>query len=350
MIQDTLSCPIYDTSHDTILLAHGGGGRLMHQLLSDVILPLFDDPLLSEGRDATVIPPINGHLAVTTDSFVVQPLFFPGGDIGSLAIHGTVNDLAMAGARPLYITVGLIIEEGCALSTLTHILQSLANAARAVGVRVIAGDTKVVERGKGDQLYLNTTGVGLVAIDPAPAPNRIQEGDIIVVNGDIGRHGIAVMSARAGLLFREPVLSDSAPVWEAVRSLIDVGVPIHAMRDITRGGLASVVKELALSCGHEFTLIEEDIPISSAVQDATDILGFDPLHLACEGRFVLCVPESCGESTIEALNAVANAQASTPRIIGQVVSGRAGTVTLATPFGGRRFLEAPAGEVLPRIC
>lgn len=355
MIDDSRYCPIDDSSDEVILLAHGGGGRLMHQLLSEVILPILGDPLLNEGGDAALVPPVNGRLAVTTDSFVVQPLFFPGGDIGSLAIHGTVNDLAMVGACPLYITVGLIIEEGCALSTLTRVLSSLCTAARTAGVRVVAGDTKVVERGKGDALYLNTTGVGTVSLDPPAAPHQIRQGDLILVSGDIGRHAIAVISARAGLTFREPVLSDSAPLWDTVRSLIEAQVRIHAMRDITRGGLAAVVKELAVACGHEFALNEEDIPVSSPVREATEILGFDPLHLACEGRFVVCVPEAAGIKALDVLASFTRTngheqQTSGPRIIGKVVAGRPGTVTLATPYGGRRFLEAPAGEVLPRIC
>lgn len=354
-IHGALGCPTETLPHETILLGHGGGGRLMHHLLSEVILPILNDPFLNEGGDSAIIPPLTGHLAVTTDSFVVQPLVFPGGDIGSLAIHGSVNDLAMAAARPLYLTVGLILEEGCPLSVVTHVLRSLADTARGVGVRIIAGDTKVVERGKGDLLYLTTTGVGIVQIDPPPSPHRIKPGDLIVVSGDIGRHGIAVMSARAGFTFHEPVLSDSAPLWGAIESLLDAGVTIHAMRDITRGGLAAVVKELALSSGKEFALSEENIPVSSAVREATEILGFDPLHLACEGRFILCVPESDGERTIRVLSSghrgrPTAAEPMTPRIIGQVLLGRPGRVTLATPYGSRRYLEAPAGEVLPRIC
>lgn len=355
MIDAVSFCPTLESASDTILLAHGGGGRLMHQLLSDVILPILDDPFLHQADDAAIISPVGGMIAVTTDSFVVQPLFFPGGDIGSLAIHGTVNDLAMCGARPLYFTVGLILEEGCPVATLSAVLHSLADAARSLGIRVVAGDTKVVERGKGDQLYLNTTGVGVVEIDPPAAPRRIEPGDLIVINGDVGRHGIAVMSARAGLVFREPVESDSAPLWGAVRTLIDAGASIHAMRDITRGGLAAVVKELALSCGYECALTEESIPISGGVREASEILGFDPLHLACEGRFVVCVPESDGNLVIEALSTYTTQHGELdpscgPRIIGRVTIGHSGGVTLATPYGGRRFLEAPAGEVLPRIC
>jgi hydrogenase expression/formation protein HypE len=351
-------CPTEYQGDETITVAHGGGGRLMHELLADIIGPILDDEELCKSDDAAVIPQVSGALALTTDSFVVQPLFFPGGDIGSLAIHGTINDLAMRGARPLYITVGSIIEEGLPRNTLLSIFRSLASAARESGVRVVAGDTKVVERGRGDKLFLNTTGVGVVETELPITPTRIAPGDRIIISGDIGRHAIAVMAARASLNFREPVLSDSTPLWATVRTLLDTGSDIHAMRDITRGGLAAVLNECSQMARCDITLEEDAIPITPAVRHASELLGLDPLHLACEGRFIVAVSEADSESVLEVLKTITPENG--PSIIGIVnptvgdgetpTKPRRNRVIMRTPFGGARYVGIPTGEVLPRIC
>ena len=351
-------CPTENERNQTITVAHGGGGRLMQELLAHIIGPILDDEELCKCDDAAIVPKVLGALALTTDSFVVQPLFFPGGNIGSLAIHGTINDLAMRGARPLYITVGSIIEEGLPRNTLLEIFRSLASAARESGVRIVAGDTKVVERGRGDKLFLNTTGIGVVETKIPITPIRISLGDNIIISGDIGRHAIAVMAARASITFREPVLSDSAPLWSIVRALLDTGCDIHAMRDITRGGLAAVLNEWSQMAGCDITLEESAIPVNPAVRQASELLGLDPLHLACEGRFIIAVAEADTERVLDVLKNVSPDNG--PAVIGIVnlTDGddenlrvpKGGRVIMRTPFGGVRYVATPTGEVLPRIC
>lgn len=351
-------CPLEDDRSAIVTVAHGGGGRAMHELLSEIIGPILDDPELCEGHDAAILPFLSGTIALTTDSFVVQPLFFPGGDIGSLAIHGTINDLAMQGARPLYISVGAIVEEGLSRHLLLSVFRSLAAAARQCGVRVVAGDTKVVERGRGDKLFLTTTGVGVVEQPLRFSPSRISEGDRIIINGDIGRHAIAVMAARAELTFTHPIESDSAPLWSSVSGLINSGYDLHAMRDVTRGGLAAVLNEIAERVHGRIVLEEDAIPIAPEVRHAADFLGLDPLHLACEGRFVMAVPGGIAERVIESL--LSSNPESQPTIIGAVEScglgnrapqmRRGGELIIRTRYGGERFVPMPAGEVLPRIC
>lgn len=352
-----LSCPHPFGVFDQILLAHGSGGKLMQQLLNDVIMRIFDDTLLHQGHDGSLLETPHKRLIMTTDSYVVRPLVFCGGDIGTLSVNGTVNDLAMCGARPLYMSVGLILEEGLPVSMLEQILISMKNAAQQSCVRIVTGDTKVVERGRCDGMYINTTGIGSLEVESQISPAGIKEGDAIIVSGDIGRHGMAVMSARDGLSFSRPIQSDCAPLWQSVKELLGAGINIHCMRDITRGGLASVLKELAVASNFQFSLIEGDIPVESEVRSACEILGIDPLHVACEGRYVLFVPCDAAEATVALLNrhycensfymGISRIEAG---IIGNVTRGKAGFVTLRTPIGGNRLLEAPAGEVLPRIC
>jgi hydrogenase expression/formation protein HypE len=352
-----LYCPGQLSLFDEILLAHGSGGRMMQQLIDNLIMRIFDDPILHEGNDGSLLGPTHSPLIMTTDSYVVRPLFFPGGDIGTLAVNGTINDLAVCGARPLYMSVGLILEEGLPVSTLERVLLSMHMAARQSGIRIVTGDTKVVERGRCDGIYINTTGIGGLEGDVQISPARIQEGDAIIVSGDIGRHGMAVMGAREELSFSTPIRSDCAPLWQSVKTLLDAGIAVHCMRDITRGGLASVAKELAISSKLLFSLIEREIPVNSEVRCACEVLGIDPLHVACEGRYLLFVPGKSAGATVDLLNSfyinnreIMGDPAIEARVIGDVILGKAGLVTLKTPIGGSRLLEPPSGELLPRIC
>jgi len=350
-------CPPPFGAFDQILLAHGSGGKLMQQLLDNVIMRIFDDRLLHHAHDGSLLEPAHNKLIMTTDSYVVRPLFFSGGDIGTLAVNGTINDLAMCGARPLYMSVGLILEEGLPVSILERVLISMKTAAQLVDIRIVTGDTKVVERGRCDGMYINTTGIGGLETESQISPARIQAGDAIIISGDIGRHGMAVMSAREGLSFSRPIQSDCAPLWQSVKVLLDGKIDIHCMRDITRGGLASVVKELAVASKFYFSLIEGDIPVESEVRCTCEVLGIDPLHVACEGRYVLFVPGCSAEAAVALLNQyycenyvnMGTSQVEA-RIIGEVITGKSGVVTLKTPIGGNRLVEPPSGEILPRIC
>lgn len=352
-----LYCPNPFGEFDQILLAHGSGGRLMLQLLDNVIMRIFDDSLLHQGHDGSLLEPPHSRLIMTTDSYVVRPLFFAGGDIGTLAVNGTVNDLAMCGARPLYMSVGLILEEGLPVSILEQVLLSMKSAAQCTGIRIVTGDTKVVERGRCDGMYINTTGIGGLEAENQISAAQICPGDAIIVSGDIGRHGMAVMSAREGFSFSRPIQSDCAPLWESVKFLLDANIDIHCMRDITRGGLASVVKELAAACKLQFSLIEKNIPVDSEVRSACEVLGIDPLHVACEGRYVLFVPGNSAETAVSLLNryycengdSMGNSQFQAG-VIGEVIPGKSGIVTLRTTIGGNRLIEPPSGEILPRIC
>lgn len=323
----------------------------MQSLIQDVFLKAFSNSWLSQLRDSTVVP-MDGHqLAVTTDSYVVRPLFFPGGDIGSLAVYGTINDLAMSGATPLYLTAGFILEEGLALGTLERVVHSMADAARKTGVSIVCGDTKVVDRGKGDQIFINTTGVGRVSSNIDIGPHRVQPGDRILVSGDTGAHGIAVMSAREGLSFASDIVSDSAPLHHVVAHLLQQGVSIHCMRDLTRGGLASALNELAESSNRKFIIDESRISIQEPVHGACEVLGLDPLYVANEGRFVLFVPANEREKALSILHRHLVSERAAD--IGEVVSSPtplSPPVTLRTIVGTHRILDLLSGEQLPRIC
>ncbi|MFN9932544.1 MAG: hydrogenase expression/formation protein HypE, partial [Cyanobacteriota bacterium] len=281
--------------------------------------------------------------AFTTDGYVVQPLEFPGGDIGRLAVVGTANDLAMAGARPLRLSLAMILEEGLELALLRRIVASLAAAARECGVAIVTGDTKVVERGKGDGVFLTTSGIGVVESPEPIHPLRIRAGDRLLVSGDLGRHGVAILAARHGLDLQPPLASDCAPLWPAVESLLAAGVQVHCLRDLTRGGLASALHELATAAGLSFLLEEDAIPVAEPVARTCDLLGFDPLQLANEGRFVAVVPADHLETARALLEPQGGA------VIGRVEAGPA-QVRLRTPFGSERLLLPPSGELLPRIC
>ncbi|MCP9840750.1 hydrogenase expression/formation protein HypE [Synechococcus sp. J7-Johnson] len=330
------------TAGARIRLAHGGGGTLMQQLIDQELRPLYSDPT-QVLHDAARLKLPHGDLAFTTDSYVVQPLEFPGGDIGSLAVTGTANDLAMAGARPLHLSVGLILEEGLELAVLRRLVVSLANTARQCGVTIVTGDTKVVERGKGDGVFINTSGIGLLATDLPIDPLAIEPGDRIFVSGDLGRHGVAILAARHGLDLHPPLASDCAPLWPVVESLLTAGVQLHCLRDLTRGGLASALAELSGASGMEFLVEEEAIPVAPPVARTCELLGFEPLHLANEGRLVAVVPERSAATTLQILEPLGGA------LIGEV-RANAARVLLRTRFGSERVLVPLSGELLPRIC
>jgi hydrogenase expression/formation protein HypE len=344
----TPSCPFPIQDYPQVLLAHGGGGKLMHQLIGKLFLPVFRNPLLEPQHDASVFDIAGQRLAFTTDSYVVRPLFFPGGDLGSLAVHGTVNDLAMAGARPLYLSAGFIIEEGLPMETLWKIASSMQQAAQNAGVQIITGDTKVVDKGKGDGLFINTAGIGILEHSLKIAPQSVQPGDAILVNGDVGRHGMAIMAVREGLSFESAIESDSAPLAEAVLRLLRAGVEIHCLRDLTRGGLTSVLNEIAEAANLAIHVEEKLIPVREDVRAACEILGLDPLQVACEGRFAAFVPEREAERALEIMRTHPGGAGACR--IGRVTDQRSDRVMLKSAIGAQRILDMSSGEQLPRIC
>lgn len=341
-----LSCP-RPLRHDTVQLAHGGGGRLMKDLIEGIFLPaLGTDP---QGlHDSAVLEAGGARLAFTTDGFVVHPRRFPGGDLGELAVYGTVNDLAMAGARPLALSAAFILEEGLPLDELSGLVRSLRAAADRCGVRVVTGDTKVVDRGKADGIFITTTGVGLVPPNVEVHPRRVRPGDAVLVSGDLGRHGIAVMSVREGLAFETPIISDCGPVHHLAAALLEAGLDIHCLRDPTRGGLASVLNEIASAAGVAIEAGEDTLPVDEAVAAACEILGLDHLYVACEGRLVAILPEAQAERALAVLRAHPEGAGAT--LVGRVLDGPAGRVTLRTSLGTTRLLDLLSGEQLPRIC
>ncbi|KFA89421.1 hydrogenase expression/formation protein HypE [Archangium violaceum] len=343
-----LSCPVPLQRHTTVQLAHGGGGRLMRQLLEDLFLEAFRSPALAERHDGAVVPLGAERLAFTTDSYVVTPRFFPGGDIGKLAVYGTVNDLAMTGAKPLYLSAGFILEEGLSLDELRRVVASMREAARECGVEIVTGDTKVVDRGKADGLFINTSGVGRVSEGVSVHPRRVRPGDAVLVSGDVGRHGIAVLSVREGLAFETPVASDCASLAPLVAALLEAGVEVHCLRDTTRGGLATALNEIALDAGVGLEVDEPAVPVDESVAGACELLGLDPLYVACEGRMVVFVPEPQAERAREVL--CRHPLGAVAARIGRVTEGPRGMVSLRTRLGGQRLLDLLSGEQLPRIC
>ncbi len=341
------SCPTPLGRYSTVLLAHGGGGRLMHQLLEQVFMSAFRNPALETRHDAAVLDLGGGRLAFTTDSYVVRPLFFPGGDIGTLAVNGTVNDLAMGGARPRYLSAGFIIEEGLPIDTLERVVASMRDAARAAGVEIVTGDTKVVDRGKGDGIFINTAGIGAVEHELRIAPSSVRPGDAVILSGDIGRHGMAIMAVREGLEFESAIESDCAPVAEPVLDLFAGGIDVHCLRDLTRGGLASGLNEIAQAAGVSFSIDERQVPVREDVRGACEILGFDPLYVANEGRFVAFVPEDQADRAVAILRRHPVAAGSV--VIGRTTSGGE-LVTLRSVLGASRIVDMLSGEQLPRIC
>lgn len=346
-----LDCPVPHLP-STIQLAHGGGGRMMRRLIQNIFYKIFANPELLEHHDSAVLDlgsfGDGRKVAITTDAYVVSPLFFPGGDIGRLAVVGTVNDLAMAGARPSHLTASFILEEGLAMDTLERIAASMRAAADESGVRIVAGDTKVVDRGKGDGVFISTSGVGIIPANVTVAPRRVLPGDVVLVSGDLGRHGIAILSVREGLAFEAPIESDCAPLHECISALQSAGVDLHCARDLTRGGLSAALNEIAEDAGVHIAVNESFIPVSEPVSGACEMLGLDPLYVACEGRMALFVAASDAERAVAVLRSLPVSSGAT--IIGNVTHSPAGSVSLKTRLGGTRTLDLLSGEQLPRIC
>ena len=347
-ISFTASCPVPITRSDFVTLAHGGGGRMMHALLECTILPAFGNQPLESRHDGAVMDVGKGRLAFTTDSYVVHPLFFPGGDIGTLAVTGTVNDLAMCGARPLCLSAGFILEEGVPIATLERVVASMARTAQAARVNIVTGDTKVVDKGKGDGIFVNTAGIGVLEHDLVIAPSSVRPGDAILLSGDVGRHGVAIMAVREGLRFETTIETDCAPLTDPVLALLAARIPVRCLRDLTRGGLATSLIEIAESSRLHIDIVERDIAVEENVCGACEILGLDPLYLANEGRFVAFVPAAQAEQALQILRN--HPVSATAALIGTVSESPAALVTLQSRIGTKRILDMHSGEQLPRIC
>ncbi|MGV7221967.1 MAG: hydrogenase expression/formation protein HypE [Nitrospinales bacterium] len=345
---DGFNCPIPVNLSSTISLAHGGGGKLTHQLIENIFQPAFDNPELETQHDGAVFDIPYKKLAFTTDSYVVNPLIFPGGNIGSLSVNGTVNDLAMCGARPLYLSAGFIIEEGLSMETLWTVVQTMKNSADHAGIKIITGDTKVVDKGKGDGIFINTSGVGTVEHALKIHPSSINSGDIVLLSGDIGRHGIAVMAARESIGFKSQIESDCASVSNLVQELIDANIEIHCMRDLTRGGLATALIEIAETSQLSINIIENEIDVNEDVKGACEILGLDPMYVANEGRFVVFIKADHSKQALKIMQG--NPLGSQARIIGTVKQAPQEKVIIKTKLGTSRILDMLSGEQLPRIC
>ena len=331
-----------------ILLAHGSGGRLTHELIEHMFLPHMRNTLLERMEDSAVFTLGESKLCFSTDTYVVNPIFFPGGDIGSLAIHGTVNDLAMAGGRPLFISAGFILEEGFALSDLEVIVQSMGCAAKDAGVQIVAGDTKVVARGAADGIFINTSGIGIIDYAGDISVMSITHGDVLIVNGTIGDHGAAIVCARDGISIKSPITSDSCALNGMVQKLLKVSPNIHCMRDATRGGLGAILAEMASQAGCTITIEEKDIPVKDEVRGICEILGFDPLFMANEGKMVVFCTADDAPSVLEMMRA--HSLGRNAAVIGVVDEKGSGRVVMNTLIGGSRVVDLPAGELVPRIC
>ena len=342
------SCPLPLAHYPHILMAHGGGGRLMHDLIQLVFKDAFQNPILEQGHDGALIEAGGARLAFTTDSYVVKPLFFPGGDIGKLAVCGTINDLAMCGARPLALSAGFILEEGLPMETLQRVVRSMGDTARAAGVPIATGDTKVVDRGQGDGLFINTAGIGLVPAGLTIGPAAVQPGDAILLNGDVGRHGTCIMAGREGLSFDTDLQSDCAPLHGTIQRLLDAGITIHCLRDCTRGGLATTLVEIAKARRLRLHLDGPSIPVRDDVRGACEMLGLDPHYVANEGRFIAFVPAAEAERALALLHQ--DPQGAGAVRIGEVLDDPSGLLTLRSEIGSTRVLDMLSGEQLPRIC
>lgn len=342
------SCPIPFSDYPQVLMAHGGGGKLMNQLIEKMFLSTFKNSLLDTRHDGAVFSLGNTRLAFTTDSYVIRPLFFPGGNIGELAVYGTVNDLAMCGARPRYLSAGFILEEGLPMETLWQIAQSMQRAAEKAGVQLVTGDTKVVDKGKGDGVFINTAGIGIIEYDRPIAPASVKPGDRVLLSGDIGRHGVAIMAVREGLAFETTIESDCAAVSGLVMALLEAGIEIHCLRDLTRGGLASAIVEIAEASGCSIQLEERNIPVREAVRGACEMLGLDPLYVANEGRFLAIVAPADADRALQIMRAHPLGEGAS--LMGRVTDDRTGLVSLKSLVGTSRVIDRLSGEQLPRIC
>lgn len=343
-----LSCPVPLQDYPHVIMGHGGGGKLSSELVEHLFLPALGNDSLAALGDSTVVDVGGARLAVSTDSYVVQPLFFPGGSIGDLAVNGTVNDIAMSGARPLYLTAGFIVEEGFPIADLQRIAADMGAAARAAGVAIIAGDTKVVEKGHGDGCYVNTAGVGLVPPGVDIAPRRATAGDAVLLSGTLGDHGMAIMSVREGLEFEAVIRSDSAPLADMVAALLAACPDVHVLRDPTRGGLAATLHEIATAAQVGIAIEDQRVPVDPTVQSACEILGLDPLHVANEGKLVCIAPQQHAAALLAVMQA--HPAGASAAIIGQVVAEHPGMVVAKTALGTSRVITIPVGEQLPRIC
>jgi hydrogenase expression/formation protein HypE len=345
---ESWTCPVPLRDTPTIVMGHGGGGEMSAELVQHLFLPAYGAASLDAAADSAVLPFPGGRLAFSTDSYVVKPMEFPGGSIGDLAVNGTVNDLAMSGATPLYLSTAYILQEGTPLTVVGRIAAAVGAAARAAGVRLVTGDTKVVDSGSGDGVFVNTAGVGFVPAGVDIAPQRAAPGDAVLVSGDLGVHGVAVMSVREGLEFGTPVVSDTAPLHTLVQAMLATGADVHVLRDPTRGGVAAALNEIARAAGLGVDLIERDLPIPAAVADACSLLGLDPLQVANEGKLLAFVPAESADAVLAAM--IAHPCGVGARRIGTCVAEHPGMVVARTALGGTRVVTMPIGEQLPRIC
>lgn len=348
MKEFNLSCPIPIAEYPSILLAHGGGGKLMNQLIEKMFLSAFGAGKTGDRHDAALLEVKGRKLAFTTDSYVVRPLFFPGGNIGELAVYGTVNDLAMRGARPEYMSVGFILEEGLSMEVLWKVVQSMSEAAGKAGIRIVTGDTKVVDRGKGDGIFINTSGVGTIVKGANISPKNIKVGDALLVNGDVGRHGMAIMAVREGLEFESQIESDTAPLSDLVLKLLSKGIRVRCLRDLTRGGLVSALNELAQVSKKSINIDEKQVPVRDDVKGACEILGLDPFYVANEGRLVAFVDPKDATRALKIMNA--HPEGKGAALIGHVTKEPGPLVTMKSRIGAIRILDMHTGEQLPRIC
>jgi hydrogenase expression/formation protein HypE len=345
---DSWSCPVPLRDSPVIVMGHGSGGAMSAELIEHLFLPAFGDAARSELGDSAVLNPPPGRLAFSTDSFVVKPLFFPGGSIGDLAINGTVNDLAMSGARPLWLSTSFILEEGTELSLIGRVAQAMGAAAQAAGVQLVTGDTKVVDAGHGDAIFINTAGIGVIPEGVDIRPDRAGPGDVVIISGAIGVHGIAVMSCREGFQFATTVESDSAALGGLVETMIATGADLHVLRDPTRGGLAASLNEIARAAKVGVSLVERDLPVPEQVANACSLLGLDPMYVANEGKLVAFVAERDADRVLAAMRG--HDLGREAAIIGRCVTDHPGMVVARTGLGGVRVVDLPMGELLPRIC
>ena len=343
-----LQCPVPITDQEVIGLAHGGGGRAMNRLIEKLFLEAFDNPALGARHDGAVLDLGTGRVAMSTDSYVVRPMFFPGGDIGKLAVYGTTNDVAMCGARPRYLSAGFVLEEGTPIESLRRVVESMRQAAQRASVAIVAGDTKVVDRGKGDQIFINTTGVGSIEHGLEIEPKSVRPGDAVLLSGDIGRHGMAIMAVREGLSFESEIESDCAPLSNMVLTMLEAGIDLHCLRDCTRGGVVSALVEIAQSAKCDIQIEEAAIPVRQDVRAACEIFGLDPLYVANEGRLVAFLPEADAKRALEVMHQ--DPSGSQAAIVGRIGDGKQGHVTLRSSLGTNRILDMLNGEQLPRIC